>query len=166
MLMTFSFDRDSLLALDDNALAALCRVDVFRGSGPGGQKRNKTSSGVRVTHVASGSSASATVHRSQRQNLRDALRSLKLEIAFQVRREIVGEASAPSATPAMASYAADLAKAFDVLEAAGWSLADAANAMGVSTGNLAAWLTADPIVLAAANRARRSRGLTSLRPRD
>jgi hypothetical protein len=165
-LMTSPFDRDTLLSLDDAALVALCRVENFRGSGPGGQKRNKTSSGVRVTHDASGCSASATVHRSQRHNLRDALRSLRLEIAFHVRREPVGGQSAPGATPAMARYPADLAKAFDVLEAAGWSLADAASAIGVSTGNLASWVTADPIVLAAANRERRSRGLTSLRPRD
>ena len=66
----------------------------------------------------------------------------------------------------MASYAADVAHVFDVLEATGWSLADAAEQMGVSTAQLASWLTADPIVLAAANRERRSREMTALRPRD
>jgi hypothetical protein len=164
--MTAPFDRDALLSLDDAALVALCRVENFRGSGPGGQKRNKTSSGVRVSHEASGCSASATVDRSQRHNLRDALRSLRLEIAFHIRREPASNQSAPSATPAMAVYACEIASTFDVLEAAGWSIADAATSMGVSTGNLAGWLTNDPIVLAAANRERRSRGLTALRPRD
>lgn len=30
------------------------RIDVFRSGGPGGQHQNKTSSGVRITHLHSG----------------------------------------------------------------------------------------------------------------
>ena len=159
------FDRDAVLSLDDDALVALCRLDTFRGSGPGGQKRNKTSSGVRVTHGPSNCAAAATVHRSQRHNLRDALRSLRLEIAFMVRRESPATPMPPACTPAMAGYATEVARTFDVLESVGWSVADAAWALGISTGQLAASLTHEPLVLAAANRQRRSRGLRPLRQR-
>lgn len=49
-----------------------CRVDTFRAGGPGGQKQNKTSSGVRVTHTASGAVGESREHRSQHQNKRAA----------------------------------------------------------------------------------------------
>lgn len=45
-----------------------CRWDYYRGSGKGGQKRNKTSNAVRCTHVDSGAVGSAEDGRSQRQN--------------------------------------------------------------------------------------------------
>ena len=45
-----------------------CDVETFRGSGPGGQARNKVSSAVRITHRASGAVGQATERRSQHQN--------------------------------------------------------------------------------------------------
>ena len=36
--------RADWVALDDAKLLAQCDVDTYRASGPGGQKRNKTSS--------------------------------------------------------------------------------------------------------------------------
>jgi protein subunit release factor B len=49
-----------------------CRFDVFRGSGDGGQKRQKTSSGVRCTHDPSGAVGKATDAREQSQNRKNA----------------------------------------------------------------------------------------------
>ncbi len=45
-----------------------CRFDYFRGSGKGGQKRNKTSSGVRCTHIDSGAVGQSDDTRSQHKN--------------------------------------------------------------------------------------------------
>ena len=49
--------------LTDEQLLHACRVENYRASGPGGQKRNKTSSAVRITHLASGISAIGTESR-------------------------------------------------------------------------------------------------------
>jgi protein subunit release factor B len=43
-------------------------VTAFRSSGPGGQKKNKTESSVRVRHTPSGITRIATEHRSQTRN--------------------------------------------------------------------------------------------------
>lgn len=45
-----------------------CRVDTYRGSGKGGQKRNKTSSAVRIVHPPSGAMGQAEDGRSQLAN--------------------------------------------------------------------------------------------------
>ena len=71
------------LALDDEALLKACDVEYFIASGPGGQHRNKTESGVRLTHAPTELSVTATERRSQIQNkgvalerLREALQAL------------------------------------------------------------------------------------------
>lgn len=71
------------LALSDEALVAQSQEEFFVASGPGGQHRNKTSTGVRLTHPATGVTVTATERRSQAQNrsvavlrLREALEAL------------------------------------------------------------------------------------------
>lgn len=65
------------LALDDEALLKTCDVEYFIASGPGGQHRNKTESGVRLTHPPTELSVSATERRSQLQNKGVALERLR-----------------------------------------------------------------------------------------
>ncbi len=65
------------LALDDAALLAECDEEFYTAGGPGGQHRNKTESGVRLTHRATGLSVSATERRSQAQNRAAALERLR-----------------------------------------------------------------------------------------
>ncbi|MGQ0614795.1 MAG: peptide chain release factor family protein [Planctomycetaceae bacterium] len=45
------------------------RVEFLKASGPGGQHRNKTESGVRLTHLPTGVAVRAVERRSQAQNL-------------------------------------------------------------------------------------------------
>ncbi|NVI98429.1 peptide chain release factor-like protein [Myxococcus sp. AM009] len=65
------------LKLDDEALLKACEVDYFIASGPGGQHRNTTASGVRLTHAPTELSVSATERRSQVQNKGVALERLR-----------------------------------------------------------------------------------------
>lgn len=57
-------------------LLAECDVDTYRSSGPGGQKKNKTESSVRVRHRPSGLVRVATESRSQTRNREAALERL------------------------------------------------------------------------------------------
>lgn len=52
------------------------RVDTFRAGGKGGQKQNKTDSGVRITHIASGVACESREERSQNANKKKALNKL------------------------------------------------------------------------------------------
>jgi protein subunit release factor B len=63
-------------ATDRATLDRICTVEFTRGSGPGGQHRNKVETAVRVTHPPSGISVLAQSHRSQGQNLEDAFARL------------------------------------------------------------------------------------------
>lgn len=49
-----------------------CKVDTFRSGGPGGQHQNKTSSGVRITHIESGAIGTSRETRSQPENKKRA----------------------------------------------------------------------------------------------
>ncbi|MFE8595760.1 peptide chain release factor-like protein [Archangium violaceum] len=65
------------LALDDDALLRTCEVEFFIASGPGGQHRNTTASGVRLTHPPTELSVTGTERRSQSQNKGVALERLR-----------------------------------------------------------------------------------------
>ncbi len=68
------------LALDDEALAKECEESFFIASGPGGQHRNKTESGVRLSHPPTGVTVTATERRSQAQNRGMAMLRLRTEL--------------------------------------------------------------------------------------
>lgn len=85
--MPEAFDRDRVLTLDDEALGRECAFESFKGSGNGGQKRNKTSSAVRVRHLATGVTAEDSGERSWFRNRANALRKLRLKFGLLYRND-------------------------------------------------------------------------------
>ncbi|MCQ2397098.1 MAG: peptide chain release factor-like protein [Lentisphaeria bacterium] len=127
-----------LLSLSDEELLRQCRFEARRGTGPGGQKRNKTSTATRVTHEPTGLTATDDVTRSQHQNLAHALMKLRCEIAVKMPAEADENApeipldAIPKAT--RPEFAIWLAKIFDALQAHDFNMAESANALGLSSG--------------------------------
>jgi protein subunit release factor A len=68
--------------IDDKELI----VTIFKASGPGGQKKNKTSSSVRLKHLPTGIIVTATESRSQLENREKALERLQERLAARQRR--------------------------------------------------------------------------------
>jgi protein subunit release factor B len=84
------------LSLAGPALLAECEETFFTGGGPGGQHRNKTESGVRLVHGATGVTVTATERRSQAQNRAAALARLRERLALLARRPKPRRRTAPT----------------------------------------------------------------------
>ena len=71
---------------DLERLARDCEVTPYKSSGPGGQKKNKTESSVRVRHLPSGIVRIATESRSQARNRETALERVLEELKRRAHR--------------------------------------------------------------------------------
>ena len=67
-------------------LARECEITPYKSSGPGGQKKNKTESSVRVRHLPTGIVRIATESRSQIANRETALERVWLELRRRAQR--------------------------------------------------------------------------------
>lgn len=168
--------RATWTSLTDDQLLAQCAVDTYRASGPGGQKRNKTSSAVRLRHPPTGLLVIAEESRSQHENKAKALKRLRKALYLDL-REPLPEAVAdhPDFAPARESdgrlhlsakdprFWPAVGVVLDVLAAVEARVAGAADRLGVSTGNLVDFLQTDPKVWQAANQLRARCGQKPLR---
>jgi hypothetical protein len=82
--------RSSLLKLSDSELLKECEISAYRGSGPGGQHRNKTNSGIKLkirNYKLMPLESYSCDDRSSHINKLLALKKLRLKIALQIREE-------------------------------------------------------------------------------
>ena len=161
--------------LSDAALLGQCRLDQFRGPGPGGQKRNKTSSAVRLVHTPTGTVVTATEDRSLRVNKIHALRRMRLRLAVEHREPVdllrfeppdwflsVRRPAGIEASHRHPLYAAVGGLVLDLLAALGGNPSAVAVNLGVTTTTVVKWLEREPALWAAANAIRAGRGMPPL----
>jgi hypothetical protein len=161
--------------IDNELFLSDCRYEAFRGPGPGGQKRNKTSSAIRITHLPTGLTATAGESRSQSQNKSMALRRLRRRLAIEIRqpldlasprpdwfRERVSTAGRIEVAQGNDLYPAVIGLVLDALASADWALAPAREWLGVSASQLIKYLRDDPEAWAWVQRERAARGLHPL----
>ena len=165
------------LSLADDELLVQCEVDCYRASGPGGQKRNKTSSAVRLRHTPTGLSAQSNEDRSQHVNKARALRRLRKVIALALRTPQNPQVFVPSESLASCisddgrivvgrkdrRYSRAVAEVLDVLVACGVRVSEAAVCLGVSTAHLVKFLQGDPSLWQRVNELRAEAGVRPLR---
>jgi hypothetical protein len=149
------------LILSDPDFERDCRLTHTRGSGPGGQKRNKTSSAVRIDHLPTGLSVRAEEERSQLANRKRAIARLRWTIALSLRAP-PASANLDRLNPRIPT---DAAAVLDVLHAHEYALAPAALQMGATTGALSAFLCDNDLLLTHVNQRRAQCGLKPLRSR-
>jgi hypothetical protein len=158
--------RSAWTSLTDPQLLAQCDVDTYRASGPGGQKRNKTSSAVRLRHLPSGLSVIAEESRSQHENKARALKRLRQRLWLAL-REPVGEDASVSVALTVGrrneQYWPTAGVVLDTLEHFHGQVSTAAQWLGTTTGTLVDFLETDDVLWTEANRIRQRFGLGLLR---
>ena len=168
-----ALDRDQILMLDEPALQRQCSFSAFRSRGPGGQKRNKTSSAARLVHEPTGIVSQCNEFRSQAANRKRALHRLRFKIAADLRQPLDIRGYEPPAWLEAAKsegkltkntknplYALIAAHALDVLDAAEARLSKTAALLGIPTSNLVHILEAEEIIQTAAHQIRQRHDVT------
>ena len=169
--MSTSLSRSHWAALTDAQLLAQCEVDTYRASGPGGQKRNKTSSAVRLRHLPTGLIVIAEESRSQHENKAKCQQRLRRALFLHL-REPVGEevVEHPDFAPARDGegrlhlgakdprFWPAAGVVLDVLVHTQGQVSTAAELLGTSTGNLIGFLQTHPKLWAEANHIRAAFG--------
>ena len=157
-------ERDLLLRAGDEELSALCLMEFSRGSGNGGQKRNKTSSAARVVLLEDERFAAEDCsERSQHQNRARALWKLRRLIAFEVRNFPAVPPERIECSVTHEEYPLNLARLFDVLEEQNYDHKSSASLCGVTTTAFLKLLRRDEEAWTKVNAARESRGMYKLK---
>ena len=163
------------LTLSDQEFLKHCTFEAYTASGPGGQKRNRTYSAVRVSHRPTGLSVVAEESRSQHENRVRALRRLKILLALRLRvgpehcwnlpKELLPyfKPSVRRMNPKNERYPLFCAAMLDLLYLQRGSLSATAGVLGVSTGQCGPLFVISKDLMAAANAIRAQFGLKPIK---
>jgi hypothetical protein len=161
--------RSQWTSLAESDLLSQCQVDTYRASGPGGQKRNKTSSAVRLRHPPSGLIVIAEESRSQHQNKAKAMKRLYQALFLKIRETVPSEEEDSQWLSRNLLWNSILQNGrlhlgrkdnrfwpavgliLDVLEKVQGRLSDTSRFLQITTGNLVSFLQTDPKVWEQAN---------------
>ena len=154
-------------------LLAQCEVKRTRGSGPGGQHRNKVETAIVITHLATGICGEASERRSQEQNRAQAILRLRVKLALTLRSDPMPMPSQVwssrlssgriSVSATHSDFPSLLAEVLDQLAVHSYDVSEIAGLMCVSSSQLVKFLKVEPAALATVNREREKLGAARLR---
>ena len=156
------------LRLNDRQFLQQCRCDTYMASGHGGQKRNRTYSAVRLTHLETGLSVIAEESRSQGENRIKALKRLRMALALYIRKAPSAESfTMPEEIRSFfredcplqinkknSQYPLFCATVLDVVYMEGGRIGDASRVLNTSTGRLNKFLSRDKDLFISVNELR------------
>ncbi|QSH41449.1 peptide chain release factor-like protein [Lentisphaerota bacterium ZTH] len=137
-------NRDQWLKADDPALLKECRLDFFKATGKGGQKRNKSSSAVRIIHIPTGIAVTDCSERSQHRNRQVALKKLRVKIAVELRLENSCPPPRMDISPKHQDYPLWIAYILDILSKNGYKVKESATELQLNTAKFVKLLARDP----------------------
>lgn len=155
-------ERDIWLNMTPEELLRECDQEFRKARGHGGQKVNKTSCAVRLTHRATGFTVTADASRSQHENRLHAVSKLRRRFAYELRSAIPEDSQyllrpEPSVrNPARLLWSAHV---LDVLSACGWDPKTAAPMLDTTVSALTRTLHDDPELWQILNHERQLLGL-------
>ncbi len=131
-----------------------CDIKRTRGSGPGGQHRNKVETAIVITHRPTGVSGQASERRSQNENREVAIGRLRIALAIGVRtcRDNLGTRMLSAlwkqrvtgrkinVSPEHQDFATLLAELLDWLAESGFEAAEISEPLGCSATQIVRWL--------------------------
>ena len=85
----------NLLVLTPDNFLKQCKISYFQASGPGGQKRNRKLSAIRLTHQKTGIAVTSSEAREPARNLARAVQKLRLELVLTAPLENIDENDIP-----------------------------------------------------------------------
>lgn len=159
-------ERNNWLNCEESRFLQDCQWSEFQSSGPGGQKRNRKYSAIRVTHIPSGRTVTAVESRSQNENKATALKKIRRLIAMEIRCERSPALDTLVISMRNEKYPLLLAMLFDTLHQHNFSIADAAKALELSTNQLVKILAKDTDAWQKVNQERQKREMKALKIKE
>ena len=156
-------NREKLLNLSDEELVSLCSVDPYKSTGNGGQKKNKTSSAIRMTLKDSSISVTESGDRQQSVNKKRAIRKMRMAIAMELRDEAKKWEGQLDMNAKNSQYPAFLACLIDNLVEKNWQVSDVAKLFDISTGRFIKILAKDDNLWQYVNQQRQRNNLKPLK---
>ncbi len=158
-------------------LLKACQVERLRakGSGAGGQRKNKVATAVRITHTPTGCVGQAAERRDQEVNRKHAVFRLRVALALQERGwfELTKVPSvllqsrikdgALLINEKHADFPAVLAEVLDAMQLKDWDAARVGTLLGVRTSQVVKLLKKEPKALVQVNQQRQATGKPALR---